>query len=479
MRAKLGPYRVLRLLDVGGQSRVYLGYDERLQRRVAIKVRPLPYQRETRLSLLREARLCAALDSISIVRVFDVIESDTHLGIVMEYVSGCTLDKLLSSVRLTLPSIVTVARDLAVALTCARQAGVVHGDVKAGNVLITRDGHAKLLDFGTSRQRMTHSRQTCAGGSLSALSPEYFIHRQQDHRSDLFALGVLLYRMVAGVHPFFTEGHFDLHSLLEKEPLHLSRIKDGEQVPVELADLVQGLLQKNPAERVDTTLRVRQVLLDVTRRLPVTEAGSLRREVAPYVCVDAKEELPQGLSGGLDSRERFHCVEAGGWLDRFGHCLRISRRCRKGVVVLMAAVGLAAPVTAALYYSATAVRFSVPTLVLQGSPLPSQRIDQHWLLAEVQAVLVQELGQVDVVGEVGVGVELQRTVYSPSALLQRPQVADEAFGIVLRCVDGLCVFAVNRLASGRRVNRQSVLLAEMSTAEWARSVRSTTRELFE
>ena len=85
----------------------------------------------------------------------------------------------------------------------------------------------------------------------------------------------------------------------------------------------------------------------------------------------------------------------------------------------------------------------------------------------------------DVVGEVGVGVELQRTVYSPSALLQRPQVADEAFGIVLRCVDGLCVFAVNRLASGRRVNRQSVLLAEMSTAEWARSVRSTTRELFE
>lgn len=478
MQGKLGPYRFIRALSSGGQGQVYLGYDERLQRRVAIKVRPLPPLRQARQTVLREARLAARLDSPKIVQVYDVIESDTHLGMVMEYVPGCTLEDLLQARRPSLASAVTVAQDLAAALTLARQQGIVHGDVKAANVLLTRDGHAKLADFGISRSLVSRSPEPHGGGSLSAMAPERLVTRRIDHRSDLFALGILLYRMLGGEHPFYRDGRLDTAMLLEEEPPALAeRVDAAEGVPGELIALVEGLLRKDPSERVDTTLRVRQVLLEVSRNLPVTEADNLRREAAPHFRAESPDDRPRGLPGGFDRRARFHYVAAGGWLDRLGHWLRIASWWRRAAAALLACTVLATPVAAAYYYSQTVVRFTVPAVSARGSPRPAAMIDGQWLLGQVKSALEAELGSLEVIGEVDDGPP--RTVYSPSAQALRPQVPDEEYRMGLRCVEGICVFTVSRIAAGRRRDEQAVLLADMSEAQWRAVVRRATAGLLD
>ena len=124
--ARVGPYRIIRLVNRGGQGSVYLGYDKRLQRRVAIKVYPLPVQRNSRRQLLKEARVVASLDSPRIVQIYDVIESQEHIAMVMEYVPGCDLEEFLTAVRPSLASILVIAGDLAAALSVARQQQIVH-----------------------------------------------------------------------------------------------------------------------------------------------------------------------------------------------------------------------------------------------------------------------------------------------------------------------------------------------------------------
>lgn len=477
MQGRLGPYRFIRPLSSGGQGQVYLGYDERLQRRVAIKIRPLPPLREARQSILREARLAARLDSPTIVRVHDAIESDTHLGIVMEFVSGCTLEHLLASIRPSLASVITIGQDLAIALTAARQAGIVHGDIKASNVLLTRDGHAKLADFGISRQLVTQSPEPLHSATPSCMSPESYARHRQDHRSDLFALGILFYRMLSGAHPFYRDGVLDAKMLLGANPTPLSELVGGDPVVIgPLLEMVHGLLRKDPCERVDTTLRVRQVLLDVSRKLPVIEVDTLRRELAPYLCAEPLADVPQGLPGGFDRRARFHYIDAGGWPARAAYWLRRANWWRRGIAISVVAAMLAAPVTAAYYYDATEVRFSTPLVTYEGTPRPPVDLDASWLLDEVKAVLEEELGRLDVRGSVGAGA--QRTVYSPTARMLRAQPPDETYTLALRCVDGICVFAVSRNRDDVRSDEQGVLLADMSADEWRGVVRNTTAALF-
>lgn len=123
----VGPYRILRLIKQGGQGSVYLGYDKRLHRRVAIRY-SLPSTRAARRQLLREARTVASIQSHKVVQIHDVIESSTHLAMVMEYVPGCSLEDFLTAVP-SLASVLTVGTDVAGALALARQNHIVHGDV--------------------------------------------------------------------------------------------------------------------------------------------------------------------------------------------------------------------------------------------------------------------------------------------------------------------------------------------------------------
>jgi serine/threonine protein kinase len=267
---RVGPYRILRLINRGGQGSVYLGYDGRLRRRVAIKIYRLPQRPAARRALFREAQTVASLDSPRIVSVYDIIESPGHLALVMEYVPGCDLREFLASVRPSLASVVTIATDLAAALAVARQQRLVHGDLKAANVLITDGGRAKLTDFGIARK----GTESKVAGSLSALSPEQYLGEPLDVRSDLFALGCLVYRMLGGEEPFRKSGQLDVRWLLERPPPPLGELVPPEMdVPRELLELVMQMLRRDPGERPANTHRVRRVLREVPLFSPGVSRG--------------------------------------------------------------------------------------------------------------------------------------------------------------------------------------------------------------
>ena len=260
----VGAYRLLRLINQGGQGSVYLGYDKRLQRKVAIKIYRLPSARKARRGLLREAQLVAAMHSPKIVQVYDVIESDSHLAMVMEYVPGCDLEQFLAQTHPSLASIVTLGTDIASALAVARQEQIVHGDLKASNVLVTDQGRAKLTDFGIAQSGREARAMQSLGGSVSALAPEHFSSEPVGEQADLFALGVLLYRLVSAQHPFYRNAKLDVKLLCDQDPTPLQQLVSADAtLPDSLVDLINQLLQKDPAARPSNTRGVRRVLREI------------------------------------------------------------------------------------------------------------------------------------------------------------------------------------------------------------------------
>ncbi|MGL4564661.1 MAG: serine/threonine-protein kinase, partial [Halioglobus sp.] len=307
--ARVGPYRILRLVNRGGQGSVYLGYDKRLHRRVAIKIYPLPNERAARKQLLHEAQVIASMQSPKVVQIHDVIESRDHLAMVMEYVPGCDLEELLASVRLSLASVLTITADIAGALTVARQQRIVHGDLKARNVLITTTGRAKLTDFGIAQRPAAESAMA---GSLSAMSPEQYLGKPLGERSDLFALGCLLYRMLGGVPPFYRDGGLDARALLESDPAPLETLVSADvELPPELIRLVSAMLQKLPANRPSSTRVVRQVLRRVARGIPLAATNSLLGEARPCFRAESAEDIPPPVPADLAREGRSRMAAAG------------------------------------------------------------------------------------------------------------------------------------------------------------------------
>ena len=262
----IGPYSIVRLIKQGGHGKVYLGYDRRLQRKVAIKIDALPHSRTARRRALSEARKAALINSPHVVQIYDLVESGGYLAIVMEYVPGVDLEEVLGQRRLGLGSILAVAADLSAALAASRQQRIVHGDLKAANVLITPDGDIKLTDFGVARQSVQD--QQAGGGSPGALTPEHMRGGALDVRSDLFALGALLFRMLTGEHPFFRHGRVDMACLLAADRSQLwANMPGQDEVPADLLSLVESLLQTDPADRPQNTHPVRSQLRGLQRSL--------------------------------------------------------------------------------------------------------------------------------------------------------------------------------------------------------------------
>lgn len=468
---RLGPYRIVRLINRGGQGTVYLGYDQRLQRKVAIKVYRLPHQRAARRRCLQEARLVAQIHSPKVVQVYDLIDSPEHLALVMEYCPGCDLEELLAAVRPSLASILTISADVAGALAVTRQQRIVHGDLKASNILITDTGRAKLTDFGIARAA---GGGETAAGSRSAVSPEQYLGRPMDIRSDLFVLGCLMYRMLTGMQPFCRDGRLDPHLLLEQEPAPLAQVMPPEALPPPaLADLLRDLLQKDPAARPANTHRVRRVLREVLRTVPLAATDSLREEARCCFRPESPEDLPPHLPGDLMQEGRLHPAIGAGT----GPWRRLRGYLRRPVVVAAAgALALALPALVLLGGS-TAVHLERPVLQLEaGIELP-QEVSADWLVEETLRALRGRLGRLDLSGP-GVADAGDGIIRSPGAASELGGPVPERLSIGLRCRAGLCFYGVTREGRGESRYEQAVLLPETPAWQWRQLIHTAVAALY-
>ncbi|MEM8994132.1 MAG: serine/threonine-protein kinase [Acidobacteriota bacterium] len=265
---RIGPYRIDRLLAAGGMGEVLLGWDEGLNRPVALKrlrasSRTDPKRRER---FRREARCAASLDHSAIVRVYEFLEEEDGLCIVMEYIEGTTLRRALREGPMPIRLALDLAISLADALAIAHENGVVHRDLKTENVMFTKGARVKITDFGIAKRMLRDegslTQSAVLLGTCRSMAPEQALGEPVGPRSDLFSFGVLLYETLTGVSPF--EDKNDLLTLrrLTAEP-HRPVRELRPEIPEALADLIDELLEKDPADRPERGADVVMRLVDL------------------------------------------------------------------------------------------------------------------------------------------------------------------------------------------------------------------------
>jgi serine/threonine-protein kinase len=248
----IGRYRVLALIGRGGMGTVYRAHDERLDRDVALKFLPLHVASEPGAAqrVLAEARAAAALVHPNVCTIHEIGETDDgHSFIAMAFYEGETLKQRLRRGGLPPREAATIARELASALREAHAHGIVHRDVKPGNIMLARDGLAKLLDFGLAQMGEANLGGTGATpGTIAYMSPEQARGDTLDNRSDLWSLGVVLHEMLSGTRPFRGDsGRAVLRSIVHDAPEPLATCQPA--VPPALQRVVERLLRKSPEER--------------------------------------------------------------------------------------------------------------------------------------------------------------------------------------------------------------------------------------
>ncbi len=266
----LGHYRILEQIGAGGMGVVYRAHDERLGRDVAIKLLPTESFRDAnaRARLLREARTASQLNHPNICTIHEVGEADGQAYIAMELVEGQPLSARLEAVALPAEEVLRYGLQLAEALGHAHERSVVHRDFKSANVILTPEGRAKVLDFGLAKRvsgeeldEVTRSQASLTQpgalvGTLAYMPPEQLRGQPADARSDIWALGVVLYEMATGARPFKGQTGFELSSaILNQRPAALPA-----KVPLELKAVIERCLEKEPAQRYQRAGEVRAAL---------------------------------------------------------------------------------------------------------------------------------------------------------------------------------------------------------------------------
>jgi len=240
-----GRYRILSPLGAGGMGEVFLAEDTRLERRVALKLLPASAEvdRVAEERLRREALAAAALDHPFICKVHEIAEANGRLFIVMEYVEGETLSAVARGTRLPMRQVIDIARELAEALDAAHKRNIVHRDLKPANVMITPQGHVKVMDFGLAKQLVVAATGSRGGtpppsdaaraaadastrltdpgtrlGTPAYMSPEQVLGSPLDPRSDIFSLGVILHELATGSHPFLRDTPGDTMAAILRDP---------------------------------------------------------------------------------------------------------------------------------------------------------------------------------------------------------------------------------------------------------------------
>jgi serine/threonine-protein kinase len=269
---RFGRFVLQQSLGKGGSGEVYLAYDTVKERSVALKrlERSLRFSDEFRQRLQREADRVSRLNNDHITHVYECLDVDGEVVLVMEYVDGTNLRERLHD-GLSVDESLAVVIDCTAALAAAHTLGIVHHDIKPENIMLTRDPQGvKVCDFGVARRLPDFLRdvnaEQLAGGTIPYMAPEVLLDRSPDGRADLYSVGVVLYEALTGRLPFDAAERTELQRLiLEEDPVPPRRL--NLQVPEPLERIVLRLLAKEPGRRYSSAADLRQVLLDERTRL--------------------------------------------------------------------------------------------------------------------------------------------------------------------------------------------------------------------
>ncbi len=287
---RLGPYEVLAPIGAGGMGEVYRARDSKLGRDIALKVLPkdLAADAERRRRFEQEARAASGLNHPNVVHVYDVGETDGTTFIAMELVEGRTLREVTASGPMPPRKLLDVAVQIADGLSRAHEEGIVHRDLKPENVMIAKDGHVRLLDFGLAKlvettegdfaDRPTSPQITRAGlvvGTAGYMSPEQAAGRHVDFRSDQFSLGTILYELASGQKPFHrATGPETLTAILREAPAPLAPL--APRLPAPLRWIIEErCLAKEPDERYASTRDLLRELMGLRDHLSDASAADV------------------------------------------------------------------------------------------------------------------------------------------------------------------------------------------------------------
>jgi serine/threonine-protein kinase len=277
--ATFSHYRIIEQLGQGGQATAYKAIDTRLDRSVVIKILlpELASSESARRRFEREAKLASALDHQNICAIYDVGQSDGLFYIVMPYAEGRTLKQIISGRPMEIMSALSIAAQVADAITTAHARGIVHRDIKPNNIVVNDQGQVKVLDFGLAKMLATE-QETVADidksmteigapyGTVGYGSPEQAAGERVDHRTDIFSLGVTLYEMVTGGQPFRGRNRIEiLNAVINNEPEPVTEEIPG--APPRLQSILDRALAKKPRDRFGTMAEMRDELRGLMREI--------------------------------------------------------------------------------------------------------------------------------------------------------------------------------------------------------------------
>lgn len=318
-------YEIDRRLGAGGSGVVYLADDTLLTRPVVLKIlrRGLLTQKQMRNTVLREARLASAIEHPNVCAIYEVGETGDESYIVMQFVPGQSLDKLIERGPASVQLVLSVGIQVADGLQAAHALGIFHRDLKPQNVMLTDGGLVKILDFGLARRlhpaetafdpakpAMARTASlaetyTARGGTIRYMAPEQFVTGQSSVQSDIWALGVLLYELTSGRYPFARPDAEDfqiIRSIQFSDPPDLDAIV--QDVSVELKSVIAACLEKNPATRYASAAEVREALKTIMKAMQL-ETGSIPGEAAANLVTTGPEAEKRTTSFLSMLAERF------------------------------------------------------------------------------------------------------------------------------------------------------------------------------
>jgi serine/threonine protein kinase/tetratricopeptide (TPR) repeat protein len=299
-RRTIGHYEFLRKIGAGGSGVVYLATDTLLQRPVVLKLlkRGALSLEQVRTTQLREARLASAIDHPNVCAIYDVGEAASESGgedeafIVMQYIPGKSLDKVIAEGPASLQLVLSAGIQIADGLSAAHQLGIFHRDLKPANVMLTDGGLIKILDFGLARKLNLdeadfdpaspgrrvppppEATYTARGGTIAYIAPEQFVTGRSSVQSDVFALGLILYELASGRHPFHRPDAPEFQTIRATQfadPPDLRQIIP--EMPIELESVILRCLEKQPSARFSSAADVREGLRTVMKTLQLDSVG--------------------------------------------------------------------------------------------------------------------------------------------------------------------------------------------------------------